>query len=162
MGTWEMATKARKQKKRKYEESEDDYAWSDDDNTSSEYSAWSDNESVESPPPQRRKKRKLNKENTTNKKTQTKENEAKSKLKLKLKDIIATIDSFKATQLKEMLRNLKSLRSIDGAAIFENVSLSGKKSELLEKVKKNVNLVYAGRIQRYQTIYKEKSVFDGW
>eukprot|EP01083_Nonionella_stella_P196252 722271_1 len=91
----------------------------------------------------------------------------------KVRSLFKTINTFTATQLKSFLRNLKSLRSIDGESVFEDISMAGKKEELKKRVNTNIIMIYYGEIivpikSRYSwfgnrnKVYKDTIDFDGW
>ena len=61
-------------------------------------------------------------------------------------DINDTLKTWTATQLKSLLKDIKSLRSIDGKSIFEDISATGKKGDLLSEIKEIIVMVFEGEI----------------
>ena len=90
-------------------------------------------------------------------------------------NLIGIIASFTGTQLKSLLKSIKSLRSIDGESVFEDTSLTGKKGEIFVRIKNIITMIYSGEIvitpQRNRNYwscfdedisYKETIDFTGW
>ena len=84
-----------------------------------------------------------------------------------LRDKIKTLTS---AQLKSVLSHLRSLRSIDGEAPLENVSMTGNKQSLQKKILLLLAGIYLGKLVvedknnwlRNYKVYAETIDFDGW
>eukprot|EP01084_Bolivina_argentea_P100705 180724_1 len=179
-----MSNKSPPRKKRKLNDIDDDeYVPSDPEEDVSDYAPSDDQfEEDEITTSTNSKKESIetsdddNDENEEENKDGEEENdENKPKLspqdKKSVKALLKTTGSWTATQLKTFLRNLKSLRSIDGESVFEDLSLGGKKDELKKRVSDNILMIYLGHLavptknkwswSRHK-VYRETIDFDGW
>ena len=57
-------------------------------------------------------------------------------------EIDDAVSSWTATQLKSLLSQLKSLRSIDGKAVFEHISSTGKKADIQGRIRDMVDKMF--------------------
>eukprot|EP00485_Elphidium_margaritaceum_P016087 CAMPEP_0202729314 /NCGR_PEP_ID=MMETSP1385-20130828/186067_1 /ASSEMBLY_ACC=CAM_ASM_000861 /TAXON_ID=933848 /ORGANISM="Elphidium margaritaceum" /LENGTH=393 /DNA_ID=CAMNT_0049395573 /DNA_START=763 /DNA_END=1944 /DNA_ORIENTATION=+ len=66
--------------------------------------------------------------------------------KKSVRDILNTLSTFKAAQLKAVLNDLKALRTIDGECVFEDTKSTGKKDEIYDRVKRIIAVIYAKKV----------------